>query len=152
LVNIGSAQVLSIVLSIYNSALIASYAITISCVLMHRLRGTGLPPARFSLGKWGALINICALIYIAPIFIFTFFPASPNPTPSEMNWSCVMVGGVVILATIYYVIWARKTYTPPEDTIEDYIKRYRADPTLEEKEESDGHVDQVLERGKEESL
>ena len=122
---------LGIILSIYNSALLASYAITISCILLHRLQGRRLPHARYSLGKWGTLINICALIYITPVFIFSLFPPTPNPTPETMNWACVMVGGVVLLATLYYIIWGRKTYSPPNETVEDYIKQHQATTSAE---------------------
>jgi hypothetical protein len=51
-----------------------------------------------------------------------------------MNWSCAMVGGIILFATVYYVIWGRKTYSPPKETIEDYIQRYQAtgpSPSLE---------------------
>jgi amino acid transporter len=146
LINIGSSEVLGILLSIYNSALIASYAITISCVLLHRLRGRRLPQARYSLGKWGPLINICALIYITPLFIFSFFPSTPNPKPDTMNWACLMVGGVILLATVYY-IWDRKTYSPPNETIEDYIERNVA-TTSAEKVMSDGIMEERVEAGK----
>jgi hypothetical protein len=42
----------------------------------------------------------------------------------NLNWGCVMVGGVFILATVYYMISGRKSYTPPTDTIDDYLERY----------------------------
>jgi amino acid transporter len=104
----------------------ASYTITISMVLMRRLQGRKLPYARYSLGKWGVLVNILALIYIIPVFIFSFFPPTTNPTPDNMNWACAMFGGIIILATVYYIIWGRKQYTPPNETVEDYIERYQA--------------------------
>jgi hypothetical protein len=69
------------------------------------------------------LVNSLSLIYITPIFVFSFFPPTPNPTPDVMNWGIAMVGGVVILATVYYIIWGRHTYTPPNETIEDYLER-----------------------------
>jgi len=125
LINVGSAQALGIILSIYNSALLASYTITITCILLHRLQARRLPEARYTLGKWGALINILALIYIIPLFVFSFFPFAPNPTAATMNWACVMVGGTVVLATAYYIVWGRKSYTPPNETIEDYIERFQ---------------------------
>jgi hypothetical protein len=100
---------------------------------MHRLQGRKLPPARFSLGKWAIPVNICALIYILPLFIFSFFPIAPNPNAPTMNWACVMVGGVALLATIYYVIWGRKVYAPPNETIEDFIERYQAVSASSEK-------------------
>jgi hypothetical protein len=51
-----------------------------------------------------------------------------------MNWSIVLVGGVVILATAYYIAWGRKQYTPPDETVEDIIERYQAPTTSSEKE------------------
>ena len=138
LLNIGSTLALQILLSIINSALIASYTITIGCILMHRLRGGKLPHARFSLGKYGALINILALIYILPIFVFSFFPAAPKPDSFNMNWAILLLGGPIILATIYYFLGGRKIYTPPDQTIDDYIVRYKATTESSEKEMSSG--------------
>jgi len=148
LVNIGSTEALGILLSLFNSALMASYGIIVGCVLIHRLRGGRLPHARYSLGKWGTLINTVALIYLAPLFIFSFFPPSPNPTAAGMNWACVMVGGIVLLATIYYIIIGRKSYTPPPETIEDYIGR--AQVTTTEKEVSGGLAEESAEPEKKE--
>ena len=52
LINVGSAEALGIILSIFNSALLASYIITISCILLHRLQGRKLPNyARYTLGR-----------------------------------------------------------------------------------------------------
>jgi amino acid transporter len=131
LINIGSASALGIILSIYNSALLASYTITITCILLHRVQGRRLPESRYTLGKWGTLINLLALVYIIPVFIFSFFPPTPNPTPITMNWAVVMVGGTIVLATAYYIIWGRKTYTPPTETIEDFMDRYQTSTSSE---------------------
>jgi len=127
---------LGIIFSLYNSALIASYIITISCVLLHRLQGRKLPPARYSLGKWGILANFMALIYAIPIFVFSFFPVTPNPTPATMNWSVVLVVGIVLLATGYYILGGRKTYAPPDETVEDYIQRSEREMRNEAAEET----------------
>jgi amino acid transporter len=121
LINIGSGEVLTIVFSLANSSLITSYFITIGSILLRRLQGHKLPPSRYSLGKWGVWINAASLIYLIPVYIFSFFPPSPNPTTATMNWGCVMYGGVIIFSTIYYVLWGRKTFMPPKDTIEDYL-------------------------------
>jgi len=138
LINIGSDLVLGIILSIFVTALISSYTITIGCMLLHRLQGRKLPHARYSLGKWGVLTNVIALLYIGPIFIFSFFPSTSKPTPATMNWAVVMVAGPIIFATVYYMVWGRKTYTPPDETIEDYIVRYEATTESSEKEMSSG--------------
>jgi hypothetical protein len=141
LINIGSTEALGIILSIYNSALLASYMISIGCVLIRRLQGCKLPYARYSLGTWGFAVNCIALIYIIPIFIFSFFPGTPNPTAATMNWASAMVGGIALLATIYYIIWGKRTYLPPTDTIEDFIGRYEA--TVASENEAHGAAEKV---------
>jgi len=145
LINVGSSQALGIILSIYNSALLASYAITICCILLHRLQGRNLPQARYSLGKWGALVNVLALIYITPLFVFSFFPPTPNPTPATMNWAVVMIGGTVIFATVYYIAWGRKKYMPPNEIVEDYIARYQTTMTSSEKDGKSAVIEESVE-------
>lgn len=39
-----------------------------------------------------------------------------------MNWGCAMYGGVIILSTAYYAVWGRKTFTPPNETLEDFME------------------------------
>ena len=150
LLNIGSTEALGIIFSIYNSALLASYIITISSVLLHRLRGGKLPDAqaRYTLGKWGILVNSVALIYMFPIWVFSFFPSAPNPTPQTMNWAVLLVGGIVVLATAYYIAWGSKQYTPPDETAEDIIERYQTTMSMSEKEVSGGIAVESVEAGK----
>jgi hypothetical protein len=40
-----------------------------------------------------------------------------------MNWASTLVGGIGLLATGYYIAWGRKSYSPPDETVEDYIQR-----------------------------
>jgi amino acid transporter len=144
LINIGSTTALGAMFSIANSAWISSYAITIGCGLYRRLFSLPLPEPRFSLGKWSVLINIGALIFLLPIFVICFFPPVPLPqlTATSMNWGISMYGGITILSTIYYIVWGRHVYTPPN---------YDDDGELEEKEnvemksEIDTHVNTVKE-------
>jgi choline transport protein len=72
------------------------------------------PPAAFRLGRIpGLIINISALCFCAVIFVFSFFPPMPNPAPALMNWASAVYGGVVLSATIYFVVRARKVYVGP---------------------------------------
>ena len=32
---------------------------------------------------------------------------------SEVNWSCLIYGGVVILASLYFVLYGRRNYDGP---------------------------------------
>jgi len=74
-------------------------------------------------------INAVAIIFLLPILVFSFFPSAPHPTPATMNWGIVMVGGPIVLATVYYIAWGRKSFTPPKETVEDYIQRYEESDT-----------------------
>jgi hypothetical protein len=97
------------------------------------------------LGKWGVWVNIGALIYTMAVFPFTFWPPVPKPTLDVMNWSCLMYGAVIILATVYYIIHGRKTYTLPQEIIEEFSS---FDDDVGKKEASAGHVEEIVERGK----
>ena len=58
LINIGSTAALNAILAVDLAALLCSYSLSIGCLLLKRFRGEALPPRKWSLGKWGAPINI----------------------------------------------------------------------------------------------
>jgi hypothetical protein len=70
-------------------------------------------------------------MYLGPLFVFAFFPGTPNPTKDTMNWGIVMYGGITILATTYYMIGGRKTFAPPKDTLEDLLTTEEYDVKVE---------------------
>lgn len=113
LVNLGSAVALNAIVSLTLSALLASYILSIGCILSKRLRREPLPPARWSLGRAGMAINIIALVFLVPFFVFCFFPTATPVQPDTMNWNIVMFGGIFLWATSYYIWKGRKTYIPP---------------------------------------
>jgi len=113
LINIGSTAALNAILALTTCSLLASYMIVIGCLLLKRIRGEPLPSRRFTLGRWGMLVNILAMCYLAPVFIFSFFPAATPVTPSTMNWAVVMFAGIIGFAVIYYIVHGRKHYVPP---------------------------------------
>ncbi|RMZ86993.1 hypothetical protein DV736_g5784, partial [Chaetothyriales sp. CBS 134916] len=113
LINIGSNVALNAIESIIISAFMSSYMITIACVLWKRIKGEPLPARRFSLGRYGMAINIASLVFLLPLFFFSFFPLATPVTAKTMNWNSAMFGGVIVLATAYYWVWGRKQYTPP---------------------------------------
>lgn len=113
LINLGSSVALNAIVSLTMSALISSYIVSIGCLISKRLRGEPLPPSRFSLGKYGMAVNVLALVFLFPFFIFVFFPTATPVDAKTMNWNISMFGGITILATIYYVLGARNVYRPP---------------------------------------
>lgn len=117
LINIGSSAALNAIYSLNAGSLLTSYMITIGCMLFRRLQGHKLPPSRWSLGRWGLPINIGAMCYLLPVYVFSFFPGVVNPTPVTMNWGIVMYGGVVIFSTLYYIFRGRFHYQPPKEQV-----------------------------------
>jgi hypothetical protein len=87
--------------------------LTIGCVLLKRIRGEPLPDHRWSLGRYGMLLNIGSLCYLAPIFVFSFFPSFQPVTPQNMNWGSAMYAGMITFASIYYFLFGRHYYVPP---------------------------------------
>ena len=63
-INIGSTVAFDAIVSLGVVALMATYAVSIGCVLLKRLRGETLPPALWTLGKAGIYVNATALLYI----------------------------------------------------------------------------------------
>lgn len=106
LINIGSTVALNAITSLGAVAVLLSYLLTISCLVSRRLRGPALPARRWSLGRLGLVINVGALLFLVPVIVFLSWPLATPVTAEGMNWSSVMLVGVLVLATVYYVGWA----------------------------------------------
>ncbi|KAF2110208.1 amino acid permease-like protein [Lophiotrema nucula] len=112
-INFGSDVTLNAIVSISNAALIFSYIISIGCVRLRRLRNQPLLARRWSLGAFGGIVNDFALVFLVVAFIFSFFPMTPRPSPADMNWAALMFGALGIVASINYIVSARKHYIAP---------------------------------------
>ena len=113
LINIGSTTALLAIVTLTIGSLMSSYVITIGCLLLKRIRGEPLPPRRWSLGRFGMAINIGALCFLVPVFVFAFFPLTSTVDRESMNWCVVMYGGIMIIAILYYIFRGRHVYVPP---------------------------------------
>lgn len=66
-------------------ALMATYAISTGCVLWRRVTiPESLPPTKWSLGKWGVLVNGIGVAYAIYSFFWAFWPIYWNPTAEEV--------------------------------------------------------------------
>ena len=128
-------------------ALMATYAISIGCVLWRRLTiPESLPPTKWSLGRRGVLVNGLGLAYAIYSFFWAFWPIYWNPTPAEvneqatpsfslsattrqmknntdmrgpqMNFAIVIFSGVMLLSAVNYFVSAHRKYTGPVATCE----------------------------------
>ncbi|EON66770.1 hypothetical protein W97_06018 [Coniosporium apollinis CBS 100218] len=119
LINIGSTAALNVVTSLGTGALISSYIISISCMVIKRWRNEPFPPSRFTLGRWGMPLNIFSVLFLCLVFVMSFFPITPYPTVVTMNWNILVYGCVVSFACIYFFFKGRHQYAGPVE----YIKK-----------------------------
>lgn len=93
LINIGSTVALNAIVLLTISSLDSSYMMTIGCVLAKRIRGELLPARHWTLGRAGMAINVRALLFLIPIFVFAFFPlATPVVAATIIGASLFTVG------------------------------------------------------------
>jgi hypothetical protein len=58
-------------------------------------------------------VNAVAVAYCAWVWVFMFFPTGVPVVATSMNWAVVMFFGVILIASIFFVLKARKTYFGP---------------------------------------
>ena len=112
-INLGSTTALNAINSLGSVSVLTSYLITISCLIWRRTRGARLPARRWSLGRFGLAINITAILFLLPLWFFSFWPLARPVTAASMNWSSVMFVGTILFAFVWYVVRGRHEYSGP---------------------------------------
>ncbi|KAK7045424.1 polyamine transporter tpo5 [Paramarasmius palmivorus] len=118
LINLGSTFTFNIMVSLPTLALLSTYTITTGCMLLLRIKGEPLPPARWSLGRFGLPINAFAFLYSVFVIVLSCFPTSPPAGLRDANWAPVIWAGVIVLSMVTYALHGRKHFTPPVMFIE----------------------------------
>jgi len=117
LINIGSTAALNAILALDLASLLCSYTISIGCIVSKRFRGEALPAREWSLGRWGLAINIGALVWLVPVFVFTLFPSVTPVAAASMNYGVLLFGFVVLFSTGYYIAVGRRVYISPKERL-----------------------------------
>lgn len=117
-INIGSTTAFNIIVSLTLLALMSTYMLSIGCVALKRIRGETLPPARWSLGRYGMAINIFAFFYCGFAVVFSCFPSTLPVDTETANWAPAVWAGVIALSVVTYVFHGKKHFTPPVVFIE----------------------------------
>lgn len=90
LLNLVSNRVFNSIIGLLTGALGLTYVLSLGCVLWRRCFGDPLPPARWSLGRWGIPCNIVALLYSIMSTLISFFPIFNGTGVADMNWSVLI--------------------------------------------------------------
>jgi choline transport protein len=117
LINIGSNVAFNAIASLGTAALISSYIVSITCVRIKRWRGQKLPPARWSLGKFGGPINDFSILYLIIVFVFTFFPETAIVNAQTMNWNILIYGFTLAFAVVWFFFRGRSQYDGPVEYV-----------------------------------
>lgn len=118
LINIGSTLAFNIIVSLSLLGLLSTYMLSIGCVLLKRIKGEALPPARWSLGRFGLPINAFAFLYSAFIIIFSCFPTNLPIDLSTANWAPLVWVAVILISVVFYMVYGKNHYTAPVEFVE----------------------------------
>ncbi|KAH6611948.1 amino acid/polyamine transporter I [Boeremia exigua] len=145
LINIGNSAAFNGTISLVLEGFYLSYLLAIGLLLWRRVRGDldsqNAELAIFSSslrhdeaydrsltwGPWrlkgalGVANNAVAICYLLLIIFFSFWPTQMNPTAEMMNWAVVVTGGVATFSVVYYVVFARKSYTGPIVEVDPHV-------------------------------
>jgi len=95
----AGTQAINAVFAISVTALYVAYAVP---VIARFLCTNDFKPGPFSLGIFGLPIAATAVLFMAFLGTVFLFPATPNTSVANMNYTVVVLGGVLLLSIIWY--------------------------------------------------
>ncbi|OJJ50642.1 hypothetical protein ASPZODRAFT_222928 [Penicilliopsis zonata CBS 506.65] len=118
-----ASTVLEAILSVSTIALTISYALPIVALLV--VGRDKLPPGELQLGRFGKPINWISLVYCCVTTVFFFFPTSPNPSASDMNYAIAVFGVMLVISILFWFMRGSRTYLKTEDAIVEMVNAQR---------------------------
>lgn len=82
--------------------------------VMKRRRGEPIPYGPFQLGRFRGVINGVAIVYTLFTTFFLLWPATAHPDASTMNWTIVLIGGVLTFSCPWWFVDGRKSFAGPD--------------------------------------
>ncbi|KAI7554972.1 hypothetical protein KC331_g168 [Hortaea werneckii] len=110
LINIESTATLNTITALLTAATSIPHVLSISCILLKRLKGEHLPPSHLSLGRIAIPCNTLALGYVITAVVASFFPVTVPKDAENMNWSSLILSAVLSIACTDYLVRGRKHY------------------------------------------
>jgi choline transport protein len=136
LIYLSSYTAFTDVISLTVTAFYASYFLPCAFLLYRRVKGQIRPygsplpqrpdlESRFVWGPWclpgvfGTINNAYACIYMIFVLFWSVWPTATPVFANTMNYSIVVTGGVIILSSIWYVVWGSREYNGPVNELEE---------------------------------
>lgn len=82
--------------------------------VLKRRRGEHIPYGPFQLGRFRGVINGVAIVYTLFTTFFLLWPATAHPDASTMNWTIVLIGGVLVFSCFWWFVEGRKSFFGPD--------------------------------------
>ncbi|KAJ9503093.1 hypothetical protein H2202_001247 [Exophiala xenobiotica] len=111
-IEIGSTTALNAIAGATVATFYASYTIPIVGLLINR-RAIFAQTRYFNMGKWGLVVNVIAVAWMSMMFVWVCVPLYLPVELITMNWSSVVVVGVLFIGVVNWVVIGRKTFTNP---------------------------------------
>ncbi|CAF0955812.1 unnamed protein product [Rotaria sordida] len=114
LLQLASTTAFSAILSIATLGYQISYFIPIlfRCTTARH----NFPRGEFNLGRFGVPIAIISAAWLFITSIIMFFPAEYPVTKDNMNYAVIIIGGIALLAGVYWIVSARHWFVGPKKT------------------------------------
>ncbi|PMD37860.1 amino acid transporter-like protein [Hyaloscypha variabilis F] len=114
LLYLGNSTAFNAVLSMAILGMYASYILPIVYMLVYGRRKLGKGEfGPFNLGRAGMLLNAVAVGWLVVAMVFSTFPSLEPVTSQNMNYAVVVMGGWLVIGTVYFFGWGRKKYVGP---------------------------------------
>jgi len=88
--------------AVFSISVTAQYVAFTTPIIARFAFENNFKPGPFSLGVFGAPVASIAVMFMIIMMVVLCFPSAPQPQPADMNYSSVVLGGVMTLAMIWY--------------------------------------------------
>ena len=119
LINIASSTAFSAILSLTTVSLYASYMLPIAMMIQRRLRNNEPSFGPYTLGRYGLLVNVIAMLWGTFAVIFEVFPTEMPVTAANMNYASLVFGSAVIFSLAAWFLYGKKVFQGPVNELEE---------------------------------
>jgi len=121
----AGTQAINAVFAVSITAQYVAYSIPISARWIWR-KENGWKPGVYSLGAWSGPCAFVSVTWMAFVSVVFFFPTREQPNSRDMNYTVVVLGGMLILSLMWYyfpVYGGVHWFEGPVATVEGYVAR-----------------------------
>jgi len=97
----AGTQAINAIFALSVTALYVAYSIPISARIFSK---TNFKPGPFSLGIWSVPVAAFSVLFMIFMTIVFLFPTTPQTSVQEMNYTVVVLGGVLLLSLVWFYL------------------------------------------------